>query len=120
MAGLTTRMRSHMTILGMTGAPSLNGWWQRIRFEVWPSDPGPGHDAEVITTSFYVSSGSIAIDDMLTDAVNPAIELGPPKANWSVRGHRTVLVPLDHFPEDADEELESYLFQFWPSAPPAR
>ncbi|NAS21281.1 hypothetical protein GT755_06225 [Herbidospora sp. NEAU-GS84] len=98
----------------------FDGHRPRIRFEVWPSDPGPRHDAEVITTSFYVSSGSIAIDEMLTDTKNLAVELGPPKSNWNVRGHRTTLVPPDHFPEDADEELEAYLFQFWPGDPQAR
>ncbi|MCG5213048.1 hypothetical protein [Streptosporangium sp. KLBMP 9127] len=90
----------------------------RIRFELWDVDPGSNSqqspEVDEITTSFYSSSGSIVIDEMLGDDDHDSFELGPLGQRWHVRAHRRALMPQGCFPESIREELESYIIQFWP------
>lgn len=92
----------------------------RIRFELWSSDPGLKSeqlpDTDQTTALFYSSSGSVMVEEMFGDDDHELFELGPPRQRWQVRGYQKMLVPPGHFPESLDEELESYTFQFWPSA----
>ncbi|MER6950408.1 hypothetical protein ABT294_40955 [Nonomuraea sp. NPDC000554] len=89
----------------------------RVRFELWDGEPEKESqlsNIDALTTSFYSSTGAIFIDEMIGYVEHDPFKLGPPGERWHVRAYRKALVPRGYFPEHTEEELEAYIFRFWP------
>ncbi|MBB2747058.1 UNVERIFIED_ORG: hypothetical protein FHR35_006937 [Microbispora rosea subsp. rosea] len=89
-----------------------------VTFELWDEAPPPQvHPAsETAQVTFASSTGRILLEEMTgSDEEHEEFDLGSPDAKWHARGYRVRLVPADHFPDDLDEEVESFCFQFWPA-----
>jgi hypothetical protein len=88
-----------------------------VVFELFDTTP-PAQalpNAEQTETSFYSSSGSLMLEELMGSSDDDVpFKLGPPQRRWRVRAHRVSLKPAGHFPADIDEELEAFTFGFWP------